>query len=93
MDEMKRQQVRVEASLQEQAKVVQALPRCTEDLKSSAKDLKKIVENKVDKEARENNLFLHKIPESKSEDPEERKVHDLSVPESSDFTGWKSRKL
>ena len=77
--QIKEQQVRVDASLHEQAKVVQTLPKCTEDLRSSAKDLKKMVEDRADKEAREVNVLIHNISESKSENPEERKGHDLEV--------------
>ena len=73
MNQMKEQQVQVETTLQEQAKVVQALPKCTEDLKRSTKDLQKIIESKADTEAREVNVLLHNISESRSENAEERK--------------------
>ena len=79
MNQMKEQQVQVETTLQEQAKVVQALPKCTEDMKRSTKDLKKIIESKADTEAREVNVLLHNISESKSENAEERKGHNLEV--------------
>ena len=73
--ELKDQQNRVEASIREQKQVVQEMPRVSQDLKSSADQLKRFVQSK-DKEGRETNLILHNIPESSSQDNEARKKYD-----------------
>ena len=74
--ELKEQQSRVETSIKEQKEAVQEMPKVTQDLRSSASQLKKIVESR-DKEDRETNVILHNIPESKSEDNEVRKKYDV----------------
>ena len=83
VNQIKEQQVQVETSLQEQTKAVQAtvqtLPKYTAELKSSAQDLKRMVENKAETEFREKNVLLHNIAESSSDNSEERKEHDLNI--------------
>ena len=73
--ELKDQQNRVEATIREQKQVVQEMPKVSQDLKSSADQLKKFVQSK-DKEGREANVILHNIPESNSQDNEARKKYD-----------------
>ena len=79
MKRVKEQQERVEKSIKEQVNVVQKLPEYTAELKTSAKNLQKIVENKAEHDARERNILLHNIEESQSDNSEERKHHDTEI--------------
>ena len=76
MDQIKEQQVMVESSLQKQQEVVKEMPKFTAELKSSASELKKIVETQEDKENRERCILLHNIPESEHSDSKRRRDYD-----------------
>ena len=77
MDQIKEQQVMVESSLQKQQEVVKEMPKFTAELKSSANELKKIVETQEDKETREKSIILHNnIPESEYNDSKRRREYD-----------------
>ena len=69
-------QVNVEESLKEQQATVRAMPGFTEELKSRAQELKDLLKAKEEKISRESNILLHNIPESTSDDPENRKRYD-----------------
>ena len=75
VNQIKEQQTKMETSMKEQREAVQAVPRCTEELKNSAHEIKRFVVSQ-DKEDRECNIILHNIPESTSQDPSVRKKHD-----------------
>ena len=75
IEQVKEQQTKIETSMKEQKEAVQAVPRHTEELKKSAHEIKRFVESQ-EKEDRENNITLHNIPESTSQDPATRKQHD-----------------
>ena len=66
----------VTSSLEEQRGVFQSVPKVTSELKKSAEQLKKVVDMKDDRTARELNILVHNLPESNSEDPQKRKEHD-----------------
>lgn len=78
VSEIKEQQRKIEVSMKEQKEAVQAVPRCTEELKNSAHEIKRYVESQ-DKEDRDSNIILHNIPESTAEDPAVRKQHDSEI--------------
>ena len=65
----------MESAMKEQKEAVQAVPRCTEELKNSVHEIKRFVVSQ-DKEDRECNIILHNIPESTSQDPLVRKKYD-----------------
>ena len=73
--QMKDQQSKIEVAVNEQKDAVKSVPKCTEALKTSALEIKKIVQIQ-NRDSRESNVILHNIPESTSSDPEARKKHD-----------------
>ena len=76
VEKIKEQQTRTEATLKEQKEAAQAMPKYSEELKKSARELKEIVKTREDKEMREKNILIHNIPESQSTNSEERKGYD-----------------
>ena len=76
--DMKDQQASIERVVAEQKEAVKDVPKYTEQLKNSTREMKKIVDSHG-KEGREYNIILHNIPESDSEDAENRKQHDLKM--------------
>ena len=76
MGKISEHQEKVETVLQEQNKVVTAIPKYTQEISKSTLDLQKMIKNKEERDGRETNLLLHNISESSSSDPEERKEHD-----------------
>ena len=66
----------VESSLSEQKDVVKSLPKYTTDLKNSAKELKKFVQDKDEQQNRAQNVIIHNIPECESASPDERKEYN-----------------
>ena len=63
--EIKEKQQQIEASLNRQG--------------NSTKDIKRLVETKLDTEKRENNIILHNIKESTADNPEDRVEHDKAA--------------
>ena len=64
--------------MNEQSKVVQAVPKYMEELKNSAQEIRKFVESRG-REGRESNIIVHNIPKSRSTDPSVRKQHDTEM--------------
>ena len=73
---LKEQQVRVEMIIKEYKEAVQKMSQASEEIKQSADQLQKIVQSR-DKEKRDLNVIIHNIPESISQNIEERKEYDL----------------
>lgn len=59
----------------ESQKTALSLPRITEEVKSSADKVRKILEREAD-EARKKNILVHNIKESKSQDPRQQRDDD-----------------
>lgn len=78
VDQIKEQQAKIELTVTEQRKVVETVPRYSEELRNSAQQIQKIVDQQG-KDSRQNNIILHNIPESSSQDPMVRKQHDSEV--------------
>lgn len=74
--DLREQQSRVESTIKEQKGAVEGMPKVSQDLRSSADQLKQLMLAK-DNEERETNLILHNIPESKSAAKEDRKRYDV----------------
>ena len=78
VDQIKEQQAKIELTMNEQKKVVETVPRYSEALRNSAQQIQKIVDLQG-KDSRQNNVILHNIPESSSQDAIVRKQHDSEV--------------
>ena len=73
---MEEQQLEAEKALKAQKEVAESMPQIQHELKKSAHELKKIVEQNEDKEKRQANIIIHNIPESKASSPDARKQYD-----------------
>ena len=76
VEEIRTHQVRMEETLKEQQETVREMPKFTEEIKSSANEIRNYVREKEEKEVRGKNLILHNIPECTSEDPQRRRKYD-----------------
>ena len=66
-------------SYAEIAKELKDIPRYTEEIRESTKNFfTSYMEQKEDKERRQNNLLLHNVRESQDHDPQQRKTHDTA---------------
>ena len=75
---IREQHVEVEKTLKAHDDVVQSIPKLQDEIKKSTRELKKIVEKKEEKESRELNIIIHNIPESRSQEPADRKKYDTN---------------
>ena len=76
-EELTKQKKDVERALQSQKDVALNLPKYCSDMQRSTQELRKIVVDKENRDAREKNIIIHNIPESSAADPEARKKHDV----------------
>ena len=64
--------------MKEQKEIVRKVSKCTEELKNRAHEIKRYLESR-DKDDRDSNIILDKIPESTAQDPTVRKQHDAEL--------------